>query len=48
MTLKLKSMKNQATLDTTNSTLDIVIFNPKDVLGILDNHGLLLYQIILV
>ena len=36
MMLKLKFVQNLATLDVTNSSLDTVIFNPKEMLGILD------------
>ena len=34
--LKLKFTQNLATLDIMNSSLETVIFNPKEMLGILD------------
>ena len=34
--LKFKFVQNMATLDMTNNSLDTVIFNPKEMLGILD------------
>ena len=34
--LKLKFTQNSATLDVTNSSLDTVIFDPKEMIGILD------------
>ena len=34
--LKLKFVQNLATLDVTNSSLETVIFDPKEMLGILD------------
>ena len=34
--LKLKFVQNLATLDVTNSSLETVIFNPTEMLGILD------------
>ena len=36
MMLKLKFVQNLATLDITNSSLETVIFDPKEMLGILD------------
>ena len=36
MMLKLKFMYNLATMDVTNSSLYIVIFDPKGMLGMLD------------
>ena len=36
MMLKLKFIWNLATLDITNSSLESVIFDPKEMLGILD------------
>ena len=36
VTLKLKFIQNMATLDVTNNTLETVIFDPKEMLGILD------------
>ena len=35
MMLKLKFTQNLATLDVTNSSLETVIFDPKEMLGIL-------------
>ena len=34
--LKLKFIQNMATLDITNNILDMVIFHPTEMLGILD------------
>ena len=34
--LKLKFVRNAAILDVTNSSFEMVIFNPKETLGILD------------
>ena len=34
MMLKLKFVQNLATLDVTNSSLETVIFDPKEMLGI--------------
>ena len=36
MMIKLKFVQNLATLDVINSSLDTVIFDPKEMLGILD------------
>ena len=36
MMLKLKFIWNLATLDVINSSLEMVIFNPKEILGIFD------------
>ena len=36
MVLNLKIVRNRASLDVTNNTLEMVIFEPKQVLGILD------------
>ena len=36
MMLKLKFIMNSATLDVTNNSLDTIIFDPKEMLGILD------------
>ena len=36
---------NLATLDVTNSSLDAVIFDPKEMLGILDLRSLGYYKI---
>ena len=45
MMLKLKFMQNLATLNVINSSLDTVIFNPKEMLGILDLRSLRYYKI---
>ena len=45
MMLKLKFTWNSATLDITNSSLDTVIFDPKEMLGILDFRSLGYYKI---
>ena len=45
MILKLKFIWNSATLDITNSGLDTIIFDPKEVLGILDLRFLGYYKI---
>ena len=36
MMIKLKFVQNLATLDVTNSSLEMVIFDPKEMLSILD------------
>ena len=36
MMLKLKFVQNLATLDVTNSSLETLTFDPKEMLGILD------------
>ena len=36
MMSKLKFVRKLATLDITNSSLDMVIFDPKEMIGILD------------
>ena len=36
MLLKCKFVQNLATLDVTNSSLDTIIFDPKEIIGILD------------
>ena len=36
MMLKIKFVQNLATLDVTNSSLETVIFYPKEMIGILD------------
>ena len=36
MMLKLKFVQNLASLDVTSSSLETVIFDPKEMLGILD------------
>ena len=43
--LKLKVTQNLATLDITNSGLDTIIFDPKEMLGILDLRSLGYYKI---
>ena len=42
---KLKSVQNIATLDITNSGLDTIIFDPEEVLGILDLRSSSYYKI---
>ena len=43
--LKLKFIRNQASLDVTNNTWETVIFDPKQMLGILDLRSLGYYKI---
>ena len=43
--LKLKFMRNQASLDVTNNTQETVIFDPKEMIGILDLRSLGYYRI---
>ena len=43
--LKLKFVRNQASLDVTNNTQEMVIFEPKQMLGILDLRSLGYYKI---
>ena len=43
--LKLKFTWNLATLDITNSGLDAIIFDPKEMIGILDLKSLGYYKI---
>ena len=43
--LKLNFMRNTATLDITMSCFETVIFNPKEILGILDLRSLEYYKI---
>ena len=43
--LKVKFMRNTAILDVTNSSSEILIFNPKEALGILDHMLLGYYKI---
>ena len=45
MMLKLKSTQNLAGLDVMNSGLETVIFNPKEMLGILDLRLMGYYKI---
>ena len=43
--LKLKSVGNSATLDITNSSFETVIFNPKEILSILDLRSIGYYKV---
>ena len=43
--LKLKFIQNMATLNMKNNTLDIMIFSPKEMLGILDLRSIGYYKI---
>ena len=43
--IKLKLMWNLATLDITNNGLDIIIFDPKEVLAVIDLRSLGYYKI---
>ena len=43
--LKLKFIRNMATLEVTNNTQETVIFNPKEMLGILDLKSVGYYKI---
>ena len=43
--LKLKFIRNQASLDVTNNTQETVIFDPKEMIGILDLRSLGYYKI---
>ena len=43
--MKLKFVRNQASLDVTNNTQQTVIFEPKQMLGILDLRSLGYYKI---
>ena len=45
LTMKLKFIRNRATFKVTNSTQDIVTFDPKEMLGILDLRSLGYYKI---
>ena len=45
MMLKLKFTQNLAILDITNSGLETVIFDPKEMLGILDLRSMGYYKI---
>ena len=45
MMLKLKFTENLATLDITNSGLETIIFDPKEMIGILDLRSLGYYKI---
>ena len=43
--LKLKFVQNLATLDVTNSSLETIIFDPREILGILNLRLVGYYQI---
>ena len=45
MVLKLKFVRNRASLDVTNNTQEMVIFEPKQMLRILDLRSLSYYKI---
>ena len=45
MVLKLKFIRNKATLDIANNTRDILIFDRKPMIGILDLRSLGYYKI---
>ena len=45
MVLKLKFLRNQASIDVTNNTQETVIFEPKQMLGILELRSLGYYKI---
>ena len=45
LTLKLKIIRNRATLKVTNSTQEKVTFNPEDIVGIVDLRSLGYYKI---
>ena len=45
MMLKLKFIRNKATLDITNNSLEILIFDRKTMIGILDLRSLGYYKI---
>ena len=45
LVLKLKFVRNSATLDVTNISFETVIFNPKERLGILDWRSIRYYKI---
>ena len=45
LTMKLKFIRNRATFKVTNSTQDTVIFDPKEMLGIVDLRSLSYYKI---
>ena len=45
MMLKLKFIQNKATLDITNNTREILIFDRKTMIGILDLRSLGYYKI---
>ena len=45
MMLKLKVVQNLATLDVNNSSLETIIFDPKEMLGVLDLRLVKYYKI---
>ena len=45
MVLKLKFVRNQASLDVTKNTQETVVYEPKQMLGILDLRSLGYYKI---
>ena len=45
LTMKLKFIRNRASLKVTNSTHDIVTFNPTEMFGIIDLRSLFYYKI---
>ena len=45
MMLKLKFVQNVAALEVTNSSLKTIIFDPKEMLGILDLRSVGYYKI---
>ena len=45
MMLKLKFIRNKATLDITNNTRETIIFHKKRLLGVLDLRSLGYYKI---
>ena len=45
LVLKLKFVRNQVSLDVTNNTQEMVIFEPKQMLGILNLRSLGYYMI---
>ena len=45
VTLKLKFRRNRVTLDVTNNTQETVIFDPKEMIGVLDFRSLGYYKI---
>ena len=42
--LKLKFIGNMAALDVTNNTLDTVVYDPQEMLGILDLQSMRYFQ----
>ena len=40
LTMKLKFIRNRATVKVTNSTQDTVMFDPEDMLGVIDLRSL--------